>query len=347
MVRGDTICTIRSTGLETVLDAGCPTSGNQCDSLHATSLNPDEPRGAQEWTLIRFPFTSLPPRPSLLGHRLSPSLSAIAPTLPRRTLRLQNVSSGLYATFVVGRGERPNIGLRAQPSPDSDWTFIHTMHVSANPDMFAIAAASPHVRGTIDHWGASHINVNKYWPNNRFHGWVAIPRDGVFLFRNCHSGKLLCQSNKMVVDTMVSEPLSMENPICQWRLVDSETGELCHVLYDSALTILPPDIAGPTPVQKLPAPAPSPGLTLRTTPATDEMHLNFFNSLQPSHEMIRYLLKSGCSALVVAPGVLTAWRLGSVSRIKLSSEPAEYDVDTLVNGHPSRRNRKLDPCKHS
>ncbi|KAI0035009.1 hypothetical protein K488DRAFT_44306 [Vararia minispora EC-137] len=326
-------CTIHSTGCQTVLDAGCPVSRAHCDCAHSTNLPHQGPFASQEWTLIRFSY-SPSPHPSLSLHGYASSASAFSDTAFKRSFRLQNVSSGLFATLIADRPQGPNVVLRPERS-SSLWTFVHTLHRLRDPDIFAIATTSSGVRATVDHWGGRYINVSKFWPSNDFHGWVVSPRDGVFLFRNHATRRYLCAGSDSNVD---AQPLDANNPSCHWQLIDAVTGDVWRVLYDPELTILPSEISSSTSQSPLPPSPLQPGLTLRVGYATEQMHADLAKTLLMEHDMLRYLLRSGYNAIVLAPRVMVGWHMGRISRVKLSDDEAEY-ADRLEN-----RSRSLDPC---
>ena len=142
-------CTIRSTGLSTVLDGLCPKDKPCGNDLHATRIKDAAPSVSQEWQLI--PLT-----PSLTSdaalHR-----STVTPVFPRRRLLLQNVRTGQFATRTKAT-EGSNVALTATPSADSAWTIMYIDNKRL--ERFAILSTTPSPY-TLDHWGARHINVSR------------------------------------------------------------------------------------------------------------------------------------------------------------------------------------------
>ncbi|KZV59662.1 hypothetical protein PENSPDRAFT_694953 [Peniophora sp. CONT] len=145
-------CTIRSTGLGTILDGLCPKDRLKCDELHATAIPSHGPTASQEWNLIRI--SSFSTSTDLGPHALLPDVM-----FPRRPLLLQNVLTGTFATRTANEG--PNVILSPSPTPTSSWTFIYSQHHPGNmrTDCFAIASSSDNPC-TMDHYGSAHINVS-------------------------------------------------------------------------------------------------------------------------------------------------------------------------------------------
>jgi hypothetical protein len=323
--------------MRTILDAGCPAGRSHCDASHVTYIPQAGPYPSQEWVLVRLSFPFPGPLPSLGLAPPSKSKPVLPDTLPRRTFRLQNVESGLYATIIRNHLEGQNVVLQSDPYPETEWTFIHTMQSHPRIDMLAIASTVVPV--TIDHFGGGYVNASKCWSNNSFHSWIPIPRDGVFVFKNYATNRILCGTPQLVVDTM-PEGL-IRKPACHWRLVDPQTEKACSVLYDSALSIVPPELAGPALRPPPPSTPSEPGLTLQITAATGEIDRNFNNGLRADHEMIRFLLKSGSSAVVLAPRVITGWLMGRVATVLLSGAEEEEDGG---GQYAAKKNRSMDEC---
>lgn len=192
--------------------------------------------------------------------------------------------------------------------------------------MFAIVAGDPPTMGTLDHWGERHISVSseRFWPSNRYHMWKAIPRDGVFSFKNFATNRLLCQSRvTRLVDT--APMTAFGNPACKWKLFDSSSGEVSQVLYDSTLSILPPDISGPPP-EPTATQESTQRLTLRTEPASAEHRRKFLDGLKYEHDLMHEMLNSGYTSLVVAPLVVAGWRKGKVSQVKIADEESSFGL---------------------
>ncbi|VDC06400.1 unnamed protein product [Peniophora sp. CBMAI 1063] len=296
-------CTIRSASLPTVLDGFCPRDSSECRNLHATRVKNAAPSASQEWQLV--PLASLPPG------------SSVSPALHRRRLLLQNVQTGTYATRIETEdSEDPNVVLTSSPSSASSWSFLYIDNYRL--DRFAIlsGAADPY---TLDHWGGSHINISRYMPHNPNHKWTATARDGAFIFRNNLTDDLLA-ARAGTVDTL---PLSARNdPTCHWRLIDSTTREHVRVLYDSVLSLPPPELAGPL-SSETPRAATT-ALFLRTGNASPEMQLTYSNSFRREHETIRTMLLEGYKAIVYAPRTIMAWREGDIKKVEMVDDDAEF-----------------------
>ncbi|KZV62644.1 hypothetical protein PENSPDRAFT_739249 [Peniophora sp. CONT] len=316
-------CTIRSTGLATILDSQCPKDRSKCDELHATAIPPRGPTASQEWNLIRI---------SSLPTALSPQAHLPDVTFPRRPLLLQNVLTGMLATR-TDNVHGPNVILSPSPTPTSAWTFNYAENHMGNvrTDCFAIASSSDNPC-TMDHYGNAHINVSKYWLANNHHKWAPVARDGVFIFRNVASGALLAasRSRRGYVDTLPAT--AREDSACHWRILDATTNEHIRILYDSGLSLIPPELSG-TPSSSPPIPMP---LELRTGTATPEIRLAMLNSFAQEHDTIRAMLLEGYKALIVAPRMIAGWRDGKVRRVEVRDEEAEF----RYRGHGS-----LEPCE--
>ncbi|KZV59311.1 hypothetical protein PENSPDRAFT_660085, partial [Peniophora sp. CONT] len=148
-------CTIRSSGLSTVLDGSCPQNNSKCHELHATHITNAGPSFSQEWQLV--PLSS--PSSGLASVTHAPDTIHV---YPRRRLLLQNVQTGMFATRTED-SDGSNVTLTASPSSSSSWSFLYIDIWRL--DRFAIITTSAHPQ-TLDHWGGSHINVSSYLPEN-------------------------------------------------------------------------------------------------------------------------------------------------------------------------------------
>ncbi|KZV61569.1 hypothetical protein PENSPDRAFT_759333 [Peniophora sp. CONT] len=314
-------CTIRSTGVGTILDGLCPRDRLKCDALHTTAMPSNGYTASQEWNLIR-----ISPPPTVLSH--GPILPDV--TFPRRPLLLQNVLTGTLATRADNVG--PNVILSSSPTPNSSWTFIYAeVHLGdIRSDCFGIASSSDYPC-TMDHWGSAHINVSKSWLSNHNHMWAPISRDGVFVFRNAASGALLAASGSQQDYLDTAPATARDDPACHWRLLDPVTNEPIPVLYDSGLSILPTELSGITPA----APPPPMALELRTGTAPPETRLAMLDSFAQEHDTIRAMLLEGYKALVVAPRMISGWKDGQVKRVEVGKdEDAMFKYRAHVSLHP-------------
>ena len=164
------------------------------------------------------------------------------------------------------------------------------------------------------------------------HMWAPVARDGVFILRNVASNSLLAasRSRRGYVDTMPAT--ARDDAACHWRLLDATTNAHIRVLYDSGLTIMPPELCG-TPSTPLSAPMP---LELKTGTASPEMRMAMLNSFAQEHDTIRALLLEGYKALIVAPRMIAGWRDGKVKKVVVRDEDAEFRYRPHVS---------LDPCE--
>lgn len=159
-------------------------------------------------------------------------------------------------------------------------------------------------------------SYGRFWPCNAFHQWKVIPRDGAFVFRNFATRQLLSQSMTSS-DVIPTSATSLDNPACQWKLVDAISFSPCRVLYDSTLSIMPPELGVPvsetasTRLQGSPA-VPPPQLVLKTESASPILHHQFFAGVKHDHELIREMLKSGYTSLMIAPQLVRGWKNGRV-----------------------------------
>ncbi|KZV69411.1 hypothetical protein PENSPDRAFT_753385 [Peniophora sp. CONT] len=319
-------CTIRSAGGPIVLDGYCPRDRSECDELHATAVCAPGPTASQEWHLIRLSSTT------------STSLNTVIPDVvyPRRPLLLQNVLTGMLATRAKN-ANGPNVVFTSSPSQTSFWSFVYTENHGggARTDCFAIESSTPN-RSTIDHWAGMHINIFRFDPTNPHHTWAPVARDGFFIFRNVATGNLLAASRSQqgYVDTLPD--IEREDPACHWRLLDATTREHVRVLYDSALTIMPPELAGQATAAPQQTPVP---LELRTGVASQEIRVAMLDSFAQEHDTIRAMLLEGCKALIVAPRMIAGWKNGRVKRVAIQ---ASDDEDFKYRPHDA-----FDPCEHS
>jgi hypothetical protein len=210
------------------------------------------------------------------------------------------------------------------------------MHHGASAEYFAISSLASPQRATIDHWAKKHINASKHWADSAHHSWAPIVRDGAFMFRNRASGRLLCHTRGgKMVDTL---PVDLrDDSACHWRIIDATTGEICRVLYDSTLSILPPELMGSSVDSFAPLSPMPPQLTLQTANATQVMYTQFKAGLSREHEMILDMLRNGYTALVVVPRLISGWQLGQVCKLSVASEDVELGI---------RENQTMDPCEN-
>ena len=299
-------CTIRSHGTRALLDGQCP-AGPNCDYVHMTNLL-DAPTANQQWSLTRIPF-SLNPSVSSAARA-----SSSAAGLPRRRFILQNVASGSFAAVRASEGKTPNVIMQSDFRSATPWHFEHTVHDDGRyDDMFAfVTGTTPGSLCTLDFFGARHIAANPgaYSPKNAYHMWkvVPAPTEGAFCFRHSATGRLLSQtSHKPLMDMAMSSTTS--DMACQWRIKDSVTGDTCPILYDSSLAIPPVELTGSLQFVTQPEEVPD-VLVLRTGLATEATCALVADSLKREHAMIRDMLNSGYSSLVLAPRLITGWKAG-------------------------------------
>lgn len=295
-----------------------------------TRLQPDALNMTREWSLIRIPIpTSLLSAPSTPSYRADIAVD----NLPRRLFRLQNVSSGGFASAVGLRDKMddPNIVIESNADQASSWFFAHGTRDSDDggnkfEDAFAIVVGSPPLLATIDHYGGSHVvaSYDRFWPTNQFHMWKPIPRDGAFTFKNVATGRLLCQSRvSPLVDT--APETAIDNPSCQWRLVDAVSGKPFSILYDSTEVILPPEYVSSAP--ETPALLKSPQrLELRVEVAAPEIATRFLDTLKHDHRTIREMLKSGHTSLIVFPRYIIGWRDGRLTHVRSQEEELAFGL---------------------
>lgn len=324
------------------MEGKCP-AGLDCDFLHMTQLPQEGAHPAQEWQFVRFPDPSLPPQPT---QSPSPSQRPPSTFLQRRKYCLQNVSSDRYAlaTGVEDGMDDPNVCTTSSLREATRWHFAYTTKDPEWPrfdDMWALVVGDPRSgQGTLDHFGQRHIcaSTERFWPSDRHHMWKAVPRDGAFSFKNLMSGRLLCQGRMAgVVDT--APPTAFDNPSCMWRLVDPDSGDVCRVLYDATASFLPPDLAG-TPVESEAEPAGIQMLALRTETASEELRQQVYRHMEYRYDLMREMLKSGYTSLIVTPWRLSGWRMGQICHVQ------QQDEETAL-GLPKFRGRNdYEACTH-
>lgn len=124
---------------------------------------------------------------------------------------------------------------------------------------------------------------------------------------------------------------ALDDPACHWRLLDALTKEHIRVLYDSALSVMPPELVGRT--SSVPPVPPHP-LVVYTGIATSEMRLAMLKSFEQEHETIRDLLQEGYKALIVAPRLITGWRDGRVKKVAVWDDKSEFSEHGRINFEP-------------
>ena len=320
---------IRGCNSNVVLDAKCP-GGDDCNFLHLAEQSAEGPLGRQEWCLFRFSWSSLVPFPS--PSPTPPSLTTS--DLPRRQFFLQNVASGGY-TAAIGLSDladTPNVIISGDTGSATRWYFMHQpsdQQWAAREDLFAIVTRTSTHLATLDHYYTRHIQATyrRFGPQDPAHSWRVLPaRDGgggsgAFVFANRASGKLLAQAG-MAGPLAMAPQSEASNDTCHWRLIDAATGEVCRVLYDSGLTIVPPELAG-TPQAAMPTPTTNAQRVLRTKCATGTMQRQFVEGLKHEHETIREMLRAGYTSLVVAPQLVRGWKGGKVHEVSVAVRDEE------------------------
>lgn len=225
-----------------------------------------------------------------------------------------------------------NVTIEPDKAAATTWFFVHTtkeIDHDAHEDMFAIAAGEPPLMGTLDFWGQQRIVVSskRFWPGDWHHMWKVLPRDGAFTFKNFATGRLLCQARGVeVIDT--DSLTAFNRPSCQWRLVDASSGETCRVLYDSMLSVVPPELAG-TPPKPIAVQESIRRLTLRTENASPELVQGFIHGFEYQHDLIREMLKIGYTSLVVAPLKVIGWREGRISSMETMDEESSFGLPKI------------------
>ncbi|GJE96796.1 hypothetical protein PsYK624_130020 [Phanerochaete sordida] len=319
---------IRGCNSHIVLDGKCP-SGSACNYLHITEESPDGPSKRQEWCLIRIPWTSVLPFPS---QTPTPPVNPTGNDLPRRQFLLQNVASGGYAAAIglMDKEDTPNVIISTSAAEATRWYLLHqgaepearATAPAAREDLFALVARSDRRLATLDYYYLRHIQAvyRRFGPQDPAHAWRVLPAAsaGAFVFSNRKTGELLCQA-QMAGPLATASADQARHEACQWRLVDAATMEVCRVLYDSSLTILPPKLAG-APGPPMPVPAPAVGVQkfLRTKVVSGEDQRQFVESLRHEHEVMDDMLfKSGYTSLVVAPQLIRGWKDGKVHEVSV------------------------------
>lgn len=125
------------------------------------------------------------------------------------------------------------------------------------------------------------------------------------------------------VDTL---PLSArDDTACHWRLIDATTNEHIRILCDSALSLLPPELAGNTRRDTTPSARASiyNSLSLWTGDASAEMQRAFLSSFKREHATIHAMLQEGYKAIVYAPRVITGWREEEVKTVWIADDDEE------------------------
>lgn len=324
------LCTIRSCGPSTVLDAKCPISPH-CQLAHCVTLDPEA--ATQEWSLIHIPLPLSILSPAAAFYSTAVFFPSL-PTLNRRPFYLQSISSSLFATR-SGAPRGQNVALHSNPTSASLWYFLYIYDPPASSSSFgayfAIVSTSPDVmhRATLDHWIGDHVCTTGYWPQNEYHKWMAIPRgDGMFSFRNMASGKLLAQARggAKVVNTLSGD--EGDDPACMWRvvhpdLVSTDGGRpYCPVVYDSSSSFPHPSLLfGSRPNSD---PSTSPSIMTATTTSTSQPKLDpnqsrlrvevaskplqtsLTTTLRTRHEALEELVDAGYSSFVLIPDFVYA-----------------------------------------
>lgn len=301
------------------MDAKCP-SGSDCELLHMSRLQADGPHTSQEWSFMRLPMTSSVLRPL---RRPTAAHATLPADIPRREFWMQNVASGRYAT-AIGLDDKmddANIVLETSSTRAGLWHFVLVIEgadgdAHSDSGHFAIATGVAPRLASLDHYAQRRVlaSTERFWPSNRHHMWSAIPRDGAFAFRNMASGRFLCQSRAMgVADT--APPTACDNPACLWRLVDPRTGELCRVLHDATANVVQSEITGLSLRFEEVRQAMPPQMLLRTQDAPADIVQRFTENLKVEHELVRAMLDSGYTAVMLGPQLVTGWKNGRISKI--------------------------------
>ena len=301
------------------MDSRCKT-GDGCDYLHMSRLQRDRARASQEWSLTRLPSTPAVTRPALLPRTPQPTPLHI----PRRPFRLQNIASGGYATpmGLDDKMDDSNVLVETDAARAGAWHFVLATDVkdaSCDPyeEMFAIATGAGPQLASLDHYAQRHVRASfdRFSPSTREHMWKVVPRDGGFSFLNMATKRLLCQSRTGgVVDTAPQS--ACDNPSCMWRLVDARTGEVCRLLYDAIVSVVVPELVG-TAAEAVSAQSAPPSMVLRAQEASSEMAERFVEGLKHEHDLIRDMLKSGYTAVVLGPQLVMGCKDGRISKTYL------------------------------
>ncbi|VDC06398.1 unnamed protein product [Peniophora sp. CBMAI 1063] len=301
-------CTIRSTGLPTILDGACPNAKNKpnCIDSHATRLTSAGPSFSQEWQLISMSTSTRPDSGTELPNAAS--------TPSRRRLLLQNVQTGFFASRVDKPEPGSNVVLTSTALPSSAWSFMYINTIRR--DRFAILNCSQPF-SLAQHAGKS-IYVGLYRPEGPFHKWTAHARDGAFILRNAETNMLLA-ARSGAVDVLPRS--ARDDPACHWRLIDAQTNEHVRILCDSTLTVVPSELAGPAPDLSEHYAKP---LVMRTVPAPLKMQNALVDSFGREHATIRAMLEEGYSAIVCAPRTIAGWRNGETKTVKIEDDDVEF-----------------------
>ncbi|EKM52550.1 uncharacterized protein PHACADRAFT_261048 [Phanerochaete carnosa HHB-10118-sp] len=319
------------------MDAKCP-SGNDCELLHMSHLQASGLYTSQEWFLIRLPITSSVP------WMMSTAPHFASNDIPRRKFWLQNVASGRYmaAIGLDGNIDDGNIALEVDSARASLWHFVVTTEGAfwqAYPEHFAIVTGMAPNLASLDHYAQRRVlaNAKRYWTSDPHHMWKAIPRDGAFTFLNMASQCLLCQNRTAaVVDT--APPSTCDDPGCLWRLVDPRMGEPCRVLYDATANVVPPEIAGASEDVEESLQTVPPQILLRSQDAPADVVGRFAESLKAEHELVRGMLESGHTAVVLALRLVMGWKKGRISKIYLDDEDSTFGMPKF------KGKEEFDPC---
>jgi hypothetical protein len=97
--------------------------------------------------------------------------------------------------------------------------------------------------------------------------------------------------------------------------VDSTTGDAFPILYNAALTVLPPEFAGTGELRENAGLGARRDSVLRTMTASPGLHTEFVAGHRNEHELVRHMLGSGYSTLVVLPGTVAGWWNGRVHKV--------------------------------
>ena len=238
----------------------------------------------------------------------------------------------MTATGLGDKMDDPNVIIESNAKAAGAWHFVHVTKDADGEweqydDAFAFVAGRAPLMATLDHFGAKHVvaSYDRYWPSHSNHMWKPISRGGgTFSFKNIGTGRLLSQTRTTrLVDTAPTS--AFENQACQWRLVDVTTDKPFSILYDSTEIILPEEYAGPR-TEALPMSNSRQHLTLRTEVASMETGKLFEESLKSDHALIREMLQTGYTSLVVVPQSISGWKDGRLTHIKLQDEEMAFGM---------------------
>lgn len=235
----------------------------------------------------------------------------------------------------AGSKDVPNVTVVQDISAALGWHFIYgteNCEGIQHDALFAIATGAQSRLATLDHWGGQHIaaSYGRFWPGNTFHMWKVVPRDGCFVFRNQATGAFLAQDGtRPDAQVVAAPPTAAESKRCQWRLVDAATGEVCRVLYESTMSIVPPELSGAAIPSSMSIPTPDAQRTLRPEAVSAALREQFLEHLRNDHDAMRDMLSMGYTALVVAPQLVRGGRNGRVHDMALREEEAVLRMRTL------------------